>query len=135
MSIYVMDANSLLASLRNEPGGSVADGLLADPNADCLAHSVNLCEIFYDTLRQTDLATAQLTISDLLALGLTERPDMDTEFWQLIGQLKVSPGRISLADCFTLALAIRTGGILVTSDHHEFDVIVPLGLCPILFVR
>lgn len=118
-----MDANSLLASLRNEPGGSVADGLLADPNADCLAHSVNLCEIFYDTLRQTDLVTAQLTISDLLALGLTERQDMDTAFWQLIGQLKA------------LALAIRTGGTLVTSDHHEFDVIVPLGLCPILFIR
>jgi len=130
-----MDANSLLASLRNEPGGSVADGLLADPNADCLAHSVNLCEIFYDTLRQTDLVTAQLTISDLLALGLTERQDMDTAFWQLIGQLKVSPGKISLADCFALALAIRTGGTLVTSDHHEFDVIVPLGLCPILFIR
>ncbi len=135
MSIYVMDANSLLASLRNEPGGSVADGLLADPNSDCVAHSVNLCEIFYDTLRRTDLAAAQLTISDLFALGLTERPDMDTGFWKLIGQLKVSPGKVSLADCFALALAMRAGGTLVTSDHHEMDRIVPLDLCSLLFIR
>ena len=134
MNIYVMDANSLLASTRGEPGGHVAEGLLADPNADCIAHSVNLCEVFYDGLRRSDLPTAQQVIADLFALGLTERPDMDPEFWQLVGKLKVSPGKISLADCFVLALAIRTGGTLVTADH-EFDAIVPLGLCTILFFR
>lgn len=130
-----MDANSLLASIRNEPGGNVAEARLADPNQDCVAHSVNLCEIFYDAMRVTDLPTAQLTIADLFALGLTERNDLDTSFWQLVGQLKVSPGKVSLADCFALALAIRTGGTLVTSDHHEFDKVVPLALCPILFIR
>lgn len=130
-----MDANALLASIRNEPGGHVAEGLLADPNADCIAHSVNLCEVFYDGLRRSGLPTAQQAIADLLALGLTERSDMDTAFWQSVGQLKVNPGKISLADCFALALAIRTGGTPVTSDHHEFDAIVPLGLCPILFIR
>jgi len=135
VNIYVMDANALLASTRAEPGGHVAEGLLADPNADCIVHSVNLCEVFYDGLRRSDLPTAQQAIADLFALGLTERPDMDMAFWQSVGQLKVNPGRISLADCFALALAIRTGGTLVTSDHHEFDAIVPLGLCPILFIR
>jgi predicted nucleic acid-binding protein len=59
---------------------------------------------------------------------------MSAPFWQLVGQLKVNPGKISLADCFVLALAIDTGGTLVTADH-EFDPIVPLGLCPILFIR
>ncbi len=135
MNIYIMDANAFLASVRAEPGGHVAEGLLADPSADCLAHSVNLCEVFYDSLRRTDLPTAQQTVSDLFALGLTERADMDQEFWPIIGQLKVQPGRISLADCFALALAVRTGGTLVTADHHEFDKVVPLGLCPILFIR
>jgi hypothetical protein len=27
------------------------------------------------------------------------------------------------------------GGDLVTSDHHEMDPILPLGLCPVLFIR
>jgi len=135
VNIYVMDANALLASVRGEPGGRIAEGLLADSSADCIAHSVNLCEVFYNGIRRADLPTAQQAIEDLIALGLTERPDMDVDFGQLVGQLKVNPGRISLADCFALALAIRTGGTLVTSDHHEFDAVVPLGLCPILFIR
>lgn len=135
MNIYVMDANSLLASLREEPGAEVTESLLADPDVDCLAHSVNLCEIYYDTLRGTDQAAADKALAILAALGLSERADMDQDFWKSIGQLKVSPGKVSLADCFALALAIRTGGTLVTSDHHEFDQIVPLGLCPILFIR
>ena len=122
-----MDANSLLASVRGEPGGHVAEALLADLLADCIAHSVNLCEVFYDGIRRSDLSSAQQVIEDLMILGLTQRSDMDIAFWQLVGQLKVNPGKISLADCFALALAIRTGGTLVTSDHHEMDAIVPLG--------
>jgi predicted nucleic acid-binding protein len=48
--------------------------------------------------------------------------------------LKVS-ARISLADCFGIALARRVGGELVTSDHHEIDPILPLRLCPLQFIR
>lgn len=130
-----MDVNALLASLRAEPGGQVAETLLADPNVDCIAHSVNVCEVYYDALRRTDLAAADLAITDLYAAGLQERADMDREFWKLVGQLKVDPGKVSLADCFALALAIGTGGTLVTADHHEFDRLVPMSLCPILFIR
>lgn len=60
---------------------------------------------------------------------------MDEPFWQQAGKLKVNPGKISLADCFALALAIRSGATLVTSDHHEFDRIDALDICPILFIR
>ncbi len=130
-----MDANALVASLRGEPGAEVTDSLLADPAVACIAHSVNLCEVYYDSLRGKAPEAAEKALAVLFALGLTERPDMDKAFWQLVGQLKVSPGKISLADCFALALAIRTGGTLVTSDHHEFDAVAPLGLCPILFIR
>lgn len=60
---------------------------------------------------------------------------MDPAFWQSVGQLKVNPGKLSLADSFAVALAMRLGATLVTSDHHELDALVPLGLCPILFIR
>ena len=71
----------------------------------------------------------------MLAGGLALRTDLDTAFWQSVGELKVNPGKLSLADCFALALAQQEQGTLVTSDHHEFDPIVPLNLCPILFIR
>jgi predicted nucleic acid-binding protein len=45
---------------------------------------------------------------------------MDLDFWKSAGTLKAR-GRISLADCFAVALAEREDAILLTSDHHEFD--------------
>ena len=43
--------------------------------------------------------------------------------------------RVSLADCFALALAQTLGGILLTSDHHEFDPLVSAGVKSIEFFR
>ena len=59
---------------------------------------------------------------------------MDDDFWRRVGEFKAR-GRISLADCFCLALAERLSGQVVTSDHKEFDPIVPLNIVPILFIR
>ena len=101
----------------------------------CYIHAVNLCEVYYNALRRTDVATARQDVAALLASGLVLRSDMDTAFWQSVGELKVNPGKMSFADCFALALAQQENGTLVTSDHHEFDPIVPLSLCSILFIR
>lgn len=107
---------------------------LLDVNTDCIMHAVNLCEVYYDALRAGGPAAGAEAVRKTEVAGVTMREDMTTPFWQLVGQLKVSPGRVSLADCFVLSLAIDTGGTLVTADH-EFDAVVPLGLCPILFIR
>ncbi len=95
----------------------------------------SLCEVYYDALRVGGESAGDEAVDKTDRLGIEIGEDMDEAFWKLIGRLKVNPGRISLADCFALALAIRTGGTLVTADHHEFDRLVPLNLCPILFIR
>ena len=59
---------------------------------------------------------------------------MGRQYWQRVGTLK-SAGRISLADCFGIALAQILSGDIVTSDHHEFDPLVPLGIVSINFIR
>ena len=59
---------------------------------------------------------------------------MDREFWERVGAHKAR-GQIALGDCFCLALAETLGGQVVTSDHREFDPLVPLGICPITFIR
>ncbi len=135
MIIYVLDACAIIAFLTGEPGAAIVARLLADPNNFCLIHVVNLSEVYYDAIRRADVYTARQDIAVLLTGGLQLRSDMDTVFWQRVGELRVSPGRLSLADCFALALAQETGGTLVTSDHHEFDPVVPLNLCPISFIR
>ena len=134
MSISVLDACSLIAYLRGEEGAAIVDRLLRDPGRECLVHAVNLCEDYYQLIRDSDEATARQAIGDLQAVGLIVRSDIDEPFWREVGQLKAR-GRISLADCFCVALAVRVSGQVVTSDHGEFDPLVPLGLCSILFIR
>jgi PIN domain nuclease of toxin-antitoxin system len=135
MNINVMDANAISALLRGEAGKEVVAAQLADPNKQCLIHAVNLCEVYYDALRDGGASAGGEAVRKTVAAGVEIREDMDEAFWKLIGQLKVSPGKVSLADCFALALAIRVSGTLVTADHHEMDKIVPLGLCSFLFIR
>ncbi len=135
MDIQIMDASALTAYLRNEPGRDVVLGMITDDNNQCLVHAINFCEVYYDALRVRGQEVAEAETLALQQLGVTVRTDMEPAFWQRVGQLKVNPGKISLADCFALALALETGGTLVTSDHHEFDAVARLGLCPITFIR
>jgi predicted nucleic acid-binding protein len=100
-----------------------------------LAHAVNLCEVYYDITRRHNAVTARLSLEKLAELGIQTRTDLESEFIEQVGLLKVNPGKLSLADCFALALAIRNGATLVTSDHLEFDRIAQLGICSILFIR
>jgi len=131
----VLDASSILALLRNERGQNVVADLLADVGNVCYAHAINLCEVFYDFARATDVQTARQVTESLPGLGIVVREDMDTAFWQSVGELKVRPGKISLADCCGLALALRLGAPFVTSDHHEFDAVAASGRSSILFIR
>jgi PIN domain nuclease of toxin-antitoxin system len=51
VTLYAMDGCALLAFLRGEPGDTIVAGLLADQDDICRIHAINLCEVYYDTLR------------------------------------------------------------------------------------
>ena len=130
MTTCVLDACALIALLRNEPGGGEVRSLLTDEACHCFIHAVNLCEVYYDCLRNYDEAQADQMLADLTACGLLLRDDMDARFWKKAGHLKAQ-GRISLADAFAVTLAEREQAVLVTSDHHEFDPLLASGLLPV----
>lgn len=131
---YVFDSCAILAHLRDEEGGTFLYQLLSDSSAACFIHSINLCEVYYYSVRVYGPQLAREALLRLSTDGLHERSDMDQGLWTRAGEIK-SRGRISLADCFCPALAERMNAQLVTSDHKEFDPIMPLGLCPIVFIR
>ena len=133
--IFVLDACAMIAWLRGEPGADVVDAAVRDINSQCLAHSINLCEVFYIAYRNAGEAHAQSILRDLEAVQVIERNDLDQPFWQEAGMLKAIHRRISLADCFAIVLTNRVGGTLLTSDHQELDPIAALGICPITFIR
>ena len=130
-----LDACGLAAFLRQEPGWEVIANLIADPNEPCYVHAVNLLEVYYDTRRMSGELAAQAAVEDVIAAGVEVRDDLDRAFWEDAGRIKADFARVAVADCFVIALARRICGRVVTSDHHEFDRLVPHGLCPILFFR
>jgi len=132
--VVVMDACAMIAYLRGEVGADVVEALLLDSGNTCLVHAINLCEIFYDFLKNSDEATAQSAITDLVSVGLIVKEDMEPDFWQEAGRYKAGY-KLALADCFAMALANRTGAELITSDHKEFDPIAAAGICRIRFFR
>lgn len=133
--IYVLDSSAMIALANDETGADDIEFLVADPQNECYAHSINLCEVFYDTIRRSNEAQALKLIMELFSLGITERQDMNSAFWQQAGRIKAIYRRVSLADCCALTLAVRLGGELVTSDHHELDAIAAAGTFPIKFFR
>jgi PIN domain nuclease of toxin-antitoxin system len=132
--IYVLDASAIIAWLRNEPGADVVDNAIRDVNSQCLVHAVNLCEVYYDAYRRLGETRAEAVVSDLIAVGMVERNDLDHVFWKEAGKLKAGGG-ISLADCFAITLTNRAGGTLLASDHGEMDPIAAAGVCSITFIR
>lgn len=133
--IYVLDSSAMIALANDETGADVVDSLLADPQNECYAHAINLCEVFYDAIRRSNEAQAVNLISDLRNLGVVENRDFDPAFWQQAGRLKATHRRVSLADRCALTLTMRLGGELLTSDHHELDVLAATGTYPIKVFR
>lgn len=134
-AIWVMDSSAIIAYTQMEAGADRVRLVLRDQANACTIHAINLCEVFYDAVRREHEASARAVIERLLDAGLTVRADMDPEFWEAAGLLKARQHRVSLADCFCVTLARRLGGRILTCDHHEFDRVAPLGLCPVEFAR
>lgn len=85
MNIEIMDANAIAALLRGEAGKEVVAAHLADPNNQCIMHAVNLCEVYYDALRDGGASTGDEAVRKTLVAGVEVREDMDEAFWKLIG--------------------------------------------------
>src|ERR1035437_7504887 len=117
---YILDACAILSLVKNEDGAAVVRQVLESEDNVCLVHAVNLCEVYYDCLRCYGKDPTEDLLVKLTEAGLTIRDDMDNDFWKAAGALKVR-GRISLADCFAVALTVREDAVLLTSDRHEFE--------------
>jgi hypothetical protein len=124
----------MIAFLRDEPGADVVERHLAVEPPACLAHAVNLCEVFYDFLKRSGEDAARGALDDLRAVGLIVREDMDEAFWQQSGRHKVRY-RMPLPDAFALSLADRFGAEVLTSDHRDFDSVAQSGVRRVMFIR
>jgi predicted nucleic acid-binding protein len=144
----VFDSSALIAWLDGEPEGARVDGIFAvfdEGEAELFAHSINLCEVFYHVLSDTDETTANQAIAMIKGRGVQERNDMDAAFWRDMGTTIVSaramqrpdgtPANLALGDAFGVALSNRLDGVFVTKDRTEIEPLHDTGLVSANFIR
>jgi len=131
----VLDACAVIALVKNEQGADIVEEYLLNDDYECMIHGVNICEVYYGFFRSESEAFAQEIVYKLQKSGVIIDDDMTMNFWQQVARHEATITRISLADCFALALASRESAVLVTSDRKEFEPVVPLNICQINFIR
>ena len=120
---------------RGEIGSNLVAEILSDPENLCVAHVLNLCEVFYNFHRAGGSEVAASAMKDLSLGGVVERAEITTAFLQTVWSLKSVHRRVSLADCFAVALANQLGATVLTADHHEFDALARQSVCSVRFIR
>lgn len=134
---YVLDACAVIAFLAGEEGADKVKHLLdlaAAGNADIHMHRINLLEVYYDTHKIGGQEAAEEIYQQLLDLPIVVNDTLDGMIFRKAGILKAT-FRISLADAIALALAANLEAPLVTSDHHEFDIIEQEEQIAFLWIR
>ena len=81
-----------------------------------------------------DVAASQVR-PQLENIGVRVVEMMDAALWQDAAELKSQLRKVSLADCFGVALARRYGAPFVTSDRHELEALDAAGVCSFIFIR
>ena len=88
MAVKVIDTCAMIAFLEDEPGADIIEAILIDPANVCIAHAVNLSELYthyckYHTEADADEAV-RLILEDAC---IVERQDADGDFWKGVGRI------------------------------------------------
>jgi len=134
ITTYVIDACGLIAYLRGEEGSEKIKALLKGRHNRFFMHSVNIGEVYYDTLRTSGQEKARELFRDLTRLPINIIWTLDISFIEIVGKYKTS-FKVSYADSFVLALAERESATVISTDHHEFDIIDKAGEIPFYWLR
>ena len=122
---YVLDACALVAFLRKESGWERVREVILYAHAKTHVvqmHVFNLLEVYYDMYRSLGKEKTDEEFRMIRKLPIIFNTNLSDDIFTEAGRLKASY-KISLADSIALAQTKAIEGILLTSDHHEFDVI------------
>jgi predicted nucleic acid-binding protein len=122
---YVLDACAVIAYLSNETGLDKVEDLFFRAERGEISlymHNLNLLEVYYGVRRAYGTEQAAKTLNDLNVLPISFVPGIGGVPFIEAGRLK-SSHKMSLADAVLLGEALTRNALVVTSDHHELDVI------------
>ena len=121
--VFVLDAGSLIAFLKDEEGADKVERLFRETEEEkheLYMSWINVLEIYYGVYREDGKEVAEEVSSKVQGLPITLVRQISEPVFKEGGRLKASY-RLSLADSIAAAEAKSKGAILVTSDHHDFE--------------
>lgn len=124
-NIYVLDACALLALINNEQGADRVEAVLREAqsgNSDVYMNKINVYEIYYGIYRVTGKVKADEAYRRILLSPINIIDTFSDNVLIAAAKLKVKY-RMSLADSIILGEAVTRSATVLSSDHHEFDVI------------
>ena len=122
---YVLDACALFAFIYKEPGFDVVAPILKQAKnneVDVYMNKLNLFEVFYGIRREEGLEDAEHAYNTVRKLPITIINGISDEVFLEASRVK-STYKMSLADSIALGEASTMDASLITSDHHEFDIV------------
>jgi predicted nucleic acid-binding protein len=125
MKHYILDACALIALLKDEVGADKVTAVFNAANnggTTIAINRLNLLEVYYDAYRSRGKEQADRMVLELKKRPVTIQTEITDKVFEEAGRLKVSY-KISIADSVALAEALVSNGVLLTADHHEFDII------------
>jgi predicted nucleic acid-binding protein len=123
----------VVAFLKGENGAETFGNILAQEQNILAIHAVNLCEIYYNYLRDDGSDVAEEAWRQVTRVAsVVER--LDEAFVRRVGRWKGLEG-LGLGDAFAAATAEEFGVPLIATDHDDFEPVEAKGLLNVLWLR
>ena len=122
---YILDACALIAYLNDEIGAEVVEHLFDEAELGTATISmgkINLLEVYYGILRELGQRSADEVLDEIKSLPIQFVSEIEDNLFFEAARIKATY-KLSLADALALGLAISAQGRMVTSDHHELDIV------------
>ena len=125
MNKFVLDACALISLLNKEQGYEKIRNLMIGAElgeVSVYMNSVNLLEVYYDRIKVNGADVADAFLETVYGSYIEILENQNKDILRNAGMLKAKY-KMSLADSFALSTAISKQATIITSDHHEFDVV------------
>ncbi|MDR2425297.1 MAG: PIN domain-containing protein [Prevotellaceae bacterium] len=126
MSVFVLDACALIAYFAKENGAenvrNIFKEAIDNTNTKIFMNKINLLEVYYDVIKNYNKQEADKMLETVNGMPVKIIKELEDAVFKKAGYLK-SKYKISLADSIARAENIIRNGQLITSDHHEFEII------------
>ena len=125
-NVFVSDACALIAFLSGENGSEKIKDILQealDEKIILKINQINLLEVYYNAIKKYDDITANKLLDEVINLPIEIVIGLKDNVFKEAGRIKAKY-KIPLGDSIAVAECIIENGILVTSDHNDFEKVV-----------